>query len=331
MNSNILKQINFRSIETSAPCRIDMGGTLDIPTFHYPLSRLKPCTFNVALDLRTRVKLLPNNNRKVKITSRGFAVSEYTVHEAPFNHPLGLMFAIAAYFGAEGVHITIDSSSPPKSALGGSSVAAIALIAAFLKASGQQKISKTEQRYQIAQLAHKLEESVAGVPCGMQDQLAAVFGGINAWHWLPTERGVKLNRESLSDKPHLKDFKRHLLLAYCGIPHESKHINSTWVDQFITGKHRNCWVEIVSCTKAFVAALKRPNYKAAVVAMNRETAIRREMTPEVLDRIGVKLVESAIETHCGARFTGAGGGGCVWALGSIRDIDRLRTKWEVIL
>jgi D-glycero-alpha-D-manno-heptose-7-phosphate kinase len=292
---------------------------------------MNPCTFNVALDLRTRVKLLPNNNQKVKITSRGFAESEYAVHEAPFNHPLGLMYAIAAFFGVEGVHIFIDSSSPPKGALGGSSAAAVALIAAFLKASGQQKMTKANQRYHIAELAYSLEESVAGVPCGMQDQLAAAFGGINAWYWLPTERGVKLSRVSLSDKPHLKKFKRHFLVAYCGITHESKQINSKWVDQFITGRKRKDWIEIVSCSKAFVSALKRPNYQAAASAMNRETAIRRKMTPEVLDRMGIKLVESAVETNCGARFTGAGGGGCIWALGSVRDIDRLRTKWEVIL
>jgi D-glycero-alpha-D-manno-heptose-7-phosphate kinase len=62
--------------------------------------------------------------------------------------------------------------------------------------------------------------------------------------------------------------------------------------------------------------------------MNRETAIRREMTPDVLDDVGEKLVNVARQNGCGARFTGAGGGGCLWALGEMEDIDRLRPLWE---
>ncbi|MDH3838968.1 MAG: galactokinase, partial [Desulfobacteraceae bacterium] len=65
--------------------------------------------------------------------------------------------------------------------------------------------------------------------------------------------------------------------------------------------------------------------------MNKETAIRRKMTPEVLDEIGKALVESAVKKSCGARFTGAGGGGCIWALGRAEDIDKLKGTWEGIL
>ena len=55
------------------------------------------------------------------------------------------------------------------------------------------------------------------------------------------------------------------------------------------------------------------------------------MTPDVVDDVGERLVEIAIENNCGARFTGAGGGGCLWALGEIEHIDRLRPLWEKAL
>ena len=71
--------------------------------------------------------------------------------------------------------------------------------------------------------------------------------------------------------------------------------------------------------------------KAAVHWMNRETAIRRRMTPDVLDPVGKQLVAAAKRYACGARFTGAGGGGCIWALGEIRDIESLRIRWRSIL
>ena len=65
--------------------------------------------------------------------------------------------------------------------------------------------------------------------------------------------------------------------------------------------------------------------------MNKETAIRRKMTPDVLDGVGRMLIISAVKNNCGARFTGAGGGGCIWAIGEADDIEKLKKKWESTL
>ena len=37
MSVNLKRYLESKPVETSAPCRIDMGGTLDISTFYYPL------------------------------------------------------------------------------------------------------------------------------------------------------------------------------------------------------------------------------------------------------------------------------------------------------
>lgn len=307
-----------------------MGGTLDIDTFSYPLRYLYPCTFNIALDLRTRVSLFPFKKDRVKVTSRGFKSADYSPDRAPFNNPLGLMFAIAAYFRAVGVHIIIDSSSPPRSALGGSSAAAVALVAAFLAASEKKAITWKFKK-KVALLAHAIEESVAGVPCGRQDQLAAAFGGVNAWHWQNGFEGPAFIKETIIKKADFKKLEKHLLIAYCGKPHESKNINGMWISQFLSGKYRRIWEEITINTKKFVDALAVRNYKKAVAAINREMVLRKKMTPEVLDDMGEKLADSAVKNNCGARFTGAGGGGCIWALGEIDDIDRLKVIWKELL
>ncbi len=327
-------------VSVSAPCRIDMGGTLDISTFYYPLRHLNPCTFNIAVNLRTRVRLFPYNKGKIKVSSKGFESAEYPTDAAPFDHPLGLMFAIAAYFRADGVHIEIESSSPPRSALGGSSAAAAALVAAFLKA-GDQTADEGLRKEKIVKLAHAIEESVAGVPCGLQDQLAAVYGGVNAWYWTGDPDGPVFRQKALAKKAEFykmglhssapDDLESRLLLAYCGIPHESKNINSRWVREFVSGKTRDLWPEIVSCTHTFIDALIRHDMVTAVSAMNRELALRKKMTPDVLDETGERLTAAAAEHNCGARFTGAGGGGCLWALGDQRTVDRLKKIWEKIL
>jgi D-glycero-alpha-D-manno-heptose-7-phosphate kinase len=322
--TNILEK---KIIEVSAPCRIDMGGTLDIDTFSLPLRHLSPCTLNIALNLRTRVRLLPHLKGLIKVSSQGFNEAEYPLNKAPFDHPLGLMFAIATYFGAEGVHIVIDSSSPPRSALGGSSSAAVALVAALLMVSEKRSMT-FHVRKKIALLAHALEESVAGVPCGRQDQLAAVYGGINAWRWQPEIHGSVFRKETIVQQKYHRVFEKHILLAYCGVPHESKNINTLWIKQFLAARYRELWAEIVRVTQKFIDALRRRNYKEAAMAMNREVVIRREMTPEVLDDLGEKLASVAVQYNCGARFTGAGGGGCIWAIGEAEHIESLKPRWE---
>ena len=330
MNSQINEILKSERIEASAPCRIDMGGTLDISSFYYPLSYLNPCTFNIALAMRTRVQIVPFEKGVIKISSKGFESAEFPLEKVPFDHPMGLMFAIAAYFQIDGIHIIIESGSPTRSALGGSSVAAVALIAAFnqlLDKSGRTMVAHK----QIPLLAHGIEESVAGVPCGFQDQLAAVYGGINAWYWKGAGFSQPYIRKPLLKPEQYELLSNHLLLAYCGIPHESKNINGQWVKQFITGECRTQWVEITECTRAFVDAFSSFDIEEAVTQINRETAVRVEMTPDVLDDIGVQLVSSALNYDCGARFTGAGGGGCIWALGNEDKISELKTVWGKIL
>ena len=331
MHSKIRKQLESKPVEASAPCRIDMGGTLDISTFYYPLRHLNPCTFNIAVGLRTSVRVEPYEPKMVKISSKGFDSAVFPLVEAPFDHPLGLMFATAAYFGADGIHIAINSTSPPRSALGGSSAAIIALVAALLKATAPMTDGKALTKAQTVLLAHGIEESVAGVPCGSQDHLAAIYGGVNVWHWTGNIHGSFFRKKTMVSKSGYKRLEKRLLLAYCGKPHQSKNVNGQWVREFLAGNHRAQWSEIITCTQQFVEKLAAGQFDAAAGLMNRETAIRREMTPDVLDNIGEKLVEVAIESGCGARFTGAGGGGCIWALGEPGNIERLRDHWEGIL
>ena len=322
--------LESRPVKASAACRIDCGGTLDIKTFYYPLHHLSPCTFNIALDMKTRVRLLPYSSGQIKVSSRGFRTEVHPADNAPFSGPLGLIFAIATYFRVDGVHVEIVSESPPKSALGGSSTAAVALIGAISKLLAGDGIPRMSTE-QIVLLAHAIEEAAAGIACGLQDQLAAAYGGVHAWYWPGEPADPPFKRTEVLTKVDYATLETRLLLAYCGVPHESQDINGKWIDQFVRGKARHLWSEIVSCTNEFVQALTVKDWSAAVHAINKEVSIRRKMTPEVFDEIGVALSDKALAYSCGARFTGSGGGGCIWALGDADDIMKLRSAWTDIL
>ena len=322
--------MNFESIlerETitaSVPCRVDFGGTLDITTFHLPLNRMAPSSFNIGLDLRTHVTLSAWEKGYVKVSSKGFETAVFKKDLAPFDHPMGLMFAIASYFNVHGVHIHIESTSPPKSALGGSSSAAVAIVSALCHAMGKPLVND-----RVAWLAHYIEASVAGVPCGVQDQLAAVFGGVNQWEWKMGDTGPEFNKISIFETIDDENaFNSNILVAYCGIPHVSKDINKQWVKSFIAGSTRQTFKEIAVLTKDFCEAIKLRNFGLAADLMNRETQLRLGMTPDVLDNTGKKLFEKAKLSNCGARFAGAGGGGCLWAIGKKKDIEMLKPVWQ---
>lgn len=324
---NFKKKLEQNHIQTSVPCRVDLGGTLDISTFYLPLTHLSPSSFNIALNLRTRVSLFPWEKGMIKVSSRGFESAVFKNDESPFNHPMGLMFACAKYFDAHGVHVRIESASPPRSALGGSSAAAVAVISAFFKAFDKEIVPE-----QIAWLAHYIESSVAGVPCGMQDQLAAAFGGVNQWIWKMGKLSPEFEQVPVFEhEDDIKAFNSNILVAYCGIPHVSKDINKQWVESFISGETRTVFKEIAYLTKEFSRAVKNKDFRQAGHLMNQETKLRLEMTPDVLDKAGKKLFEKAISCECGARFTGAGGGGCIWAVGEVSDIENLRPLWQGIL
>jgi len=107
----INKLLDHNPIKTSAPCRIDSGGTWDIKAF----------------ALRTSVRLLPYKRGWVKISSDNFESSEsYQASSAPFNSRFGIFFALISFYNFHGLELVIESTSPVKAGLGGSSTAVVA-------------------------------------------------------------------------------------------------------------------------------------------------------------------------------------------------------------
>lgn len=307
-----------------APCRIDCGGTLDIAPLALGLARHKPATFNIALAVPTKVTARPNPDGGIKISSVGFE-PETGDGDRDLTGPLGFFFLAANALGVTDVDLTIDSASPPRSALGGSSVALVAAVAA-LAPLARRRLT----RLQTALLAQRVEQALFDSPCGRQDQLAAAYGGVRLWTW-STDRDHGFRATKLLKGGLYSRLEKRLLVAYPGQTHSSSDVNSRWVAGFLTGSTRPIWREIIAATRGLARAVAASDWDEAARWLNRETELRLELTPEVLTETGQKLCHAAQEAGCGARFTGAGGGGCLWALGPQAAIDRLRPVWNKIV
>lgn len=321
---NLDEVLEKKSFCASAPCRIDFAGTLDINTFSFTMADLCPVTFNMAIDLRTKVSLLPYERDYIKVSSKGFEDACFKSKHAPYNHELGLVFAICDSFDCAGLEVKIESASPPKSALGGSSVFAVALVSLLMEILSEKKVFAKD----AALRAHLIESAVAGVPCGLQDHLCAAYGGANAWHWTDVWSWPDVANTTLLRENEFESAAGHFLVAYTGKTHDSHSVNTRWREQFVSGKHREIWNEIALLSHEFCLCFAEKDFEGLGKIVNREVELRLEMTPDVLDKTGKILFELAKDNNCGARFTGAGAGGCMWAVGSEENIKKLDFLWK---
>ena len=327
MAQSIRKILEKKTVEASAPCRIDSGGTWDIKAMALPLKDIRPVTVNIALNLRTKILLSPFEDGRVKISSDGFPREEEAAYEAlPFDKAFGLFFAAVSYFGFHGLEIRIRSDSPVKSALGGSSTALVALIKALSKIAclfGGKEMSRRE----ILHLGYHLEDAVSPGKCGIQDQAAAVYGGINQWLWQFGNRTAPFERHPLMKGNGQNALSRHILVAYSGKSHVSSRINRMWLTDFLSGKTRPGWLEVNKIVGRLARAVEDEDWPGAAALLKEEMTVRRKITPDALIPLTAELLAQAESAGCGARFTGAGAGGSVWALGDSDPINRLRKIW----
>ena len=328
--TDLTRLLEEAPIRASAPCRVDAGGTWDIKALALPMERLPPTTVNMGLTLRTSVVLKPFPENTVKISSKGFRQWEmFSTDRMPFASPFGLFFSAISYFGFSGLEVVIDSEAPVRSALGGSSTALVALIKALSKA-GEKLGRKSLPRKQILFLAYHLEDGVSGGNCGIQDQAAAVYGGVNQWIWRYGDSGL-FTKVPLLDRQGQEQLSKRILVAYSGKNHTAATTNRKWVTEFLSGQTRSGWIKANEFVHRFAGALKERDWSGAASLLRKEAALRKEITPEALTPLTDRLVTEAEKTGCGARFAGAGAGGSVWALGEIDAIQRLRTNWGIAL
>jgi len=316
------------SVSASAPCRVDSGGTWDIRAFALTCQDEFPVTVNIALDLRTYVRLLPYAAESIKISSTGFHQAESAhIHAIPFDSRFGLFFAAASHFGFHGLEIKIESRSPVQAAMGGSSTALVALLRALSQL--EKRFTGVERsRSEILRLAFVLEDALSGGFCGMQDHAAAVYGGVNRWFWSYGE-GRLFQRDRLLEKESAGLLNERLVVAHSGKRHVSSRTNRKWVEGFLSGRTRQGWVEVNRIVNNFAACLRQKNWKEAVAFLRKETDLRRSLTPEAFIPLTESMVAGAEAEGGAARFTGAGAGGAVWALAPDRETAlKIRNAWE---
>ena len=318
-------------ITASAPCRVDVSGTWDLKAFALPYESISPSTTNIALSLRTTVRLRPYKPGWIFITDVETS-EEFPQSYIRFDSHFGMISAIVSHFSFHGLGIEIAYQAPPKSGLGGSGTLAVAVIAALSRVNeilGKTPLSSGA----IAQLAHDIEDGLRYSYTGLQDQCAAAFGGVNRWTWRYSSSGEKFTREVIiTDHDHYEELESRVMLCYLGRIHDSREGNEKYVLDFFGGQTKDKWFRINQIGHDFAEALKSKDWESATGLLREENEIRCSIFSDRITPFGRKLQKEAEELGFGFGSAGVGDGGCVWALGdNNNNIEELRSLWESIL
>jgi D-glycero-alpha-D-manno-heptose-7-phosphate kinase len=319
------------SLESSAPHRLDVGGTWDLKALALPYEHIVPSTVNIAIALKTRVRLQPYLSGRVRITDGTYAEA-FALAEVPFDSRFGLLWAIVSHLQVDGFEMQLRYEAPSRAGLGGSGTLAVAVLAALMRAShpGESDFLSPSRKVEIVELAHQLEDGLHFSYTGMQDQAAAAFGGVNLWEWRYAARtdhpGGRDGTESHAERYRLftrepvlpparhAELSDRLIVAYIGQSHQSSDVNARQVADFYAGSTRGQWLEINRIARDFHAALRAGEYAKAAALALREHEIRINLVPSRITPIGRALQARAEACGCGFAVSGAGNGGCVWSL-----------------
>jgi D-glycero-alpha-D-manno-heptose-7-phosphate kinase len=292
-------------IISRAPTRIDLaGGTLDIWPLYLFLE--ETFTINAAINLFATAKLEQTGGKQIRITSRDQNQSLEADQFAalPKDGKLSLISRLIHHFApSEGFHLETDCLAPAGSGLGGSSALAIALCGAL-----NEFTHKGYSQEDLIGVARDVEAQVLGIPTGEQDYYAAVYGGLNAWHF----RVQKVERITY-DLP-LSELQDRLLLFYSGLPRSSGINNWQVFKSRIDGDPKA--VEALNTIKAETEklhhALQQNDWSEAYEAIHQEWEARKTLAPSITTPEIDDLIEFGITNGSRTgRVCGAGGGGCV--------------------
>lgn len=116
----------------------------------------------------------------------------------------------------EPLHISTSADVPAMSGLGSSSSFAVGLLLALHALRGEDLSAAA-----LADEACRVELDVLGKPIGKQDQYAAAFGGLNAFHFQPTGRVLV---EPISQQALGPEITDGLFLVWTGVQRKAEEI-----------------------------------------------------------------------------------------------------------
>ena len=316
------------TVHASAPTRVcDNGGWTDTWFAEYGT------VFSIAVEPRVHVDIVarPDDGSRppIVIDARVFGdryAPDGLERRCWGRHPL-LEAAIVEVGIPPGlaVEITIDSEAPFGASIGTSAATCVALIGAL-----DALRSRRRSNLDVARAAWRVETEHLALQSGVQDQIAAAFGGINLIH---VDAYPHAHVEPVDVAPAvLAELQRRLVVVYLGAPHKSSAIHDVVIGDMVDRGPEAMPLEALRRAARLAAhSLAAGDLDAFGRALTANTNAQRELHEGLVGPLAELVIDVA--DRCGAighKVNGAGGDGGAITLLTDGDPDRTRRLLEEV-
>jgi D-glycero-alpha-D-manno-heptose-7-phosphate kinase len=289
-------------VRARTPVRFcDLGGWTDIRIVE------RGSVLNLAAALYTTATVETGHAQGVRLESEdtGDVVEASTAADLDYDGKLDLLKAALRRSGpGPGIRITVRSDAPPASGLGSSAAVGVAAVAALAAA-----LAKARLPYECAREAQALEVEELRLECGLQDQLAAAYGGINAMDVRYPEAAVY----PIPIAPEtLLELEDRLVLVSTGRSRFSSAVHEKVIAAYQSGQADTvrAFDALATCARRGSEALLRADLDAFADAINDNWAAQKRLHPDITTAEAESLAERARAAGALAfKLNGAGGGG----------------------
>jgi len=266
-----------------------------------------------SINKRVTVTAEKTSERKISINSEiGKLVLEPNKSILEINSPLKPFYYLAnkAIENKDtGIHIEIDSEIPIGAGLGSSSACCVAGSAAIFKLFGE--ISKEEILKRAIEAERTIFKNTSGADCTV-----CTYGGIIEYD---KNNGFK----KIEDEPNFQ-----LVIANSNIEHSTQSM------VFKVKEFENKNKEEFSRLSNLESKLVEDVLKLVKENKTKEIGKKMNQNQEYLETIGIsnneltKMIKIGQESSFGAKITGSGGGGCIFALTNESDLQNTLKKFK---
>jgi D-glycero-alpha-D-manno-heptose-7-phosphate kinase len=294
-------------VRASAPTRMcDNGGWTDTWFARFGT------VFSIAIEPRVDVEIVSRRRAgsrpAVVIDARAFG-DRYTpdgIESGRWGlHPL--LEASIAEVGLPAdtaVEITIESAAPYGASIGTSAAACVALIGALDVLTPGRRTAAD-----VARAAWRVETVRLGQQSGVQDQLAAAFGGVNLIH-IDNYPATRVTRLEISASI-AAEVERRMLLVYLGAPHDSSAIHEAVIANLSrAGWAATALAALRAAAQRSADALVAGDFDELGGAMAANTEAQRRLHQRLVSPRADRVIAAGMQRGAlGYKVNGAGGDG----------------------
>jgi D-glycero-alpha-D-manno-heptose-7-phosphate kinase len=242
----------------------------------------------------------------------------YPIDQPPGRHPM--LEAALRRFGSResSVKVAVSSSVPPGSGLGTSASVLVALIAALTALTGDVSGGLDGGVFDpraLARAAHHVETADLGLESGVQDHVAAAYGGSN-FLTIDSYPDVNVHRLDVASSTW-EALARRIVTVYLGRPHRSSAVHEAVIERLASTDAETCLAPLTAAAHDAATAIVEGNLDAYGQALIANTGAQSALHPSLVNELAREVIRVAAEQGAvGWKVNGAGGeGGTVTILG----------------